>query len=193
MKKKTLIIPLLFFIFSSNLSFSQLELSSEVGVFFGVTSFQTDFGESHDFPSANAASLGVGVVHYLNFFTRQYSWRRGSSYFSEHFKLRTEFLYTSNSNIRHEPWVGLSHESEMYAKLDAMRGNIKLMNFGNQLEFYFRSLEDNLTYFGNNSMLNPYVSVGVHYTHYDPEVTTKYAGDSPFTIREDIDKWYPDP
>jgi len=81
-----------------NKAYSQLDVSSEVGVVFGVTSFQTDFGIRHDFPSANAQTMGYGVVHYLKFFGKQYSWRSGSSFFSEHFMLKTEFLYLNNTN-----------------------------------------------------------------------------------------------
>ncbi len=185
MKKKTLILPLLFFIFLSNLSFSQVELSSEVGVFFGVSSFQTDFGQSHDFPSANASALAFGATHYLNFFNRQYNWKRGTSYFADHFKLKTEFLFAHKTSIRHEPFIGLD------PKLDGMRGEIKLFNFGNQLEFYFSSLQDYLTYYGDHNVINPYVSVGVHYSYYDPEVTTTYNGEDPYTFNANLDKWVP--
>ena len=54
-------------IFAGNSAYSQASLSSEAGLMFGVTSFQTDFGLRHDFDSENAATMGFGVMHYLKF------------------------------------------------------------------------------------------------------------------------------
>lgn len=162
----------LFLFFIGVKTFAQSDFSHEVGVAFGVTSFQTDFGESNDFPSANAATMGFGLVYYLNFFGTEYNWRTGTSYFSEHFKLKAEFMYTNKTNIRHEPWVGLEEQGEFYEKLDAMRGNINLYNFGSQLEFYFFTLEDYSAFFQEKGGLNPYISAGVHVSMYDPEVTS---------------------
>jgi len=169
------LIPNLLFIFLLFLGVktsAQSDFSHEAGVMFGVTSFQTDFGESDDFPSANAATMGFGLVYYLNFFGNEYNWRTGTSYFSEHFKLKAEFMYTSKTNIRHEPWVGLDEQGDFYAKLDAMRGNIDLYNIGTQMEFYFFTLEDYSAFFQQSGKINPYISAGVHFSMYDPKVTS---------------------
>lgn len=172
MKKHLPKLLIFFTLFSANQMFAQSNFSHEAGISFGVTSFQTDFGERYDFPSANASDLGFSLVYYLNFFGREYNWRTGSTFFSEHFKLKAEFLYANKTNIKHEPWVGLSEESPTFAKLDAMRGNIKFFNVGTQLEYYFFSLDEYSVYFGQQNQLNPYLSAGVHYAFYDPKVTS---------------------
>jgi len=173
MKKYLPKITLIFFFFFAINSYSQLDISHEVGIMFGVTSFQTDFGERYDFPSANAASMGFGVMHYLKFYGNQYNWRSGTSFFSDHFKLKTSFDYIQKTNIKHEPWVGLGDQSEGFAKLEAMRTNIKMYNIGSQLEFYFSSLENYSTLFSDKKSFNPYLSAGVHFSFYDPKVTSE--------------------
>ncbi len=190
MKKYLLKIILIFFFFSTVTSYSQLDISSEVGVMFGVTSFQTDFGERYDFPSANAASMSFGVMHYLRFYGNQYNWRSGTSFFSDHFKLKTSFDYIKNTNIKHEVDFGIE-------KMKEMRGDIKMYNIGSQLEFYFSSLENYSTLFSDKKAFNPYLSVGVHFSFYDPEVTSLLGSndwrnyviyDTP--DRGVYDKWY---
>ena len=166
-----------------NKAYSQLDVSSEVGVVFGVTSFQTDFGIRHDFPSANAQTMGYGVVHYLKFFGKQYSWRSGSSFFSEHFMLKTEFLYLNNTNIKHE-------HNPTNEVLKNMRGDIKMFNFGNQMEFYFFNIEDYAVSYRDKRAFNPYLSVGIHYSWYDPEVTSRSGDDwKNFVVNEEYEKW----
>jgi hypothetical protein len=187
--KKYLVRILIFFIVItvSNKAYSQLDVSSEIGVMFGVTSFQTDFGISKDFPSENAQTMGYGLVHYLKFFGKQYSWRSGSTFFSEHFMLKTEFLYINNTNIKHEH----NPTSEV---LKNMRGNIKMFNFGNQMEFYFFNIEDYAVSYRDKRSFNPYLSLGIHYSWYDPEVTSNLPdlGDENwrnFVVNEKHDKW----
>lgn len=172
MKKYLLRVTLLFFFFSVINSYSQLDVSHEVGVMFGVTSFQTDFGERYDFPSSNAATIGFGVMHYLKFYGNQYNWRSGTSFFSDHFKLKTSFIYLNNTNIKHEPWYREDDQSGRYEELAAMRTNIKMFDIGSQLEFYFSSLENYSTLFGDKKAFNPFLSVGIHFSMYDPKVTS---------------------
>lgn len=164
---------LIFFFFLSSIKINaQSDLSHEVGIMFGVTSFQTDFGLSDDFDSANASTLGFGLVYYLNFFGKQYNWRSGTSYFSEHFKLRADLLYTNKTNIKHEPWINQGDGSLRDQQMDAMRGNIRLIDVGARLEYYFFTLENYSTMFGQKNTINPYVSAGLHFAYYDPKVTS---------------------
>ncbi|MCD6543399.1 MAG: hypothetical protein J7K34_02710 [Flavobacteriaceae bacterium] len=188
---------ILFFavIFASNGAYSQLNLSSEVGLMFGVTSFQTDFGLRHDFASENAATMGFGVMHYLKFFGSKYSWRSGSTFFSEHFMLKTEFVYLKNTNIKHEA-DPFSPGSPVDDKWKAMRGNIKMYNIGTQMEFYFFNMESYSSYTKQRT-LNPYISIGAHFSFYDTQVTSELGNDDwrNYVIYEtaDIggaDKWY---
>ena len=188
---------ILFFavIFASNATYSQVNLSSEAGLMFGVTSFQTDFGLRHDFASENAATMGFGVMHYLKFFGSQYSWRSGSTFFSEHFMLKTEFVYLKNTNIKHEK-EAFPAGSPQREKWDAMRGNIKMYNIGTQMEFYFFSMESYSSY-NKQRALNPYVSAGVHFSFYDTQVTSELGNNDwrNYVVYDKAnngmyDKWY---
>jgi len=147
----------------SESSFSQSSLSHEVGATFGVASYQTDFGQRNDFPSANAATMTFGITYYLKFFGSQYSWRSGSSYFSSHFKLKTEFNYMNNKTIRHE----VDYNDD---RMKSMTGQIKMYNIGTNLEFYFFDMEDYSSYYRNDNKLNPFINVGIHYSFYDPDI-----------------------
>lgn len=182
-------------VIASNSAYSQMNVSSEVGVMFGVTSFQTDFGVRNDFASENAATMGFGVMHYLKFFGNQYNWRNGSSFFSEHFMLKTEFVYLKNTNIKHEK-EAFAVGSPQRERWDAMRGNIKMYDIGTQLEFYFFNME-NYSYYGNQRALNPYISLGLHYSFYDTQVTSLLGSDDwrNYVIYDNpsngvYDKWY---
>ncbi len=165
----------------SNKAQSQLNVSSEVGVMFGVTSFQTDFGVSHDFPSANQQTMGYGIAHYLKFFGKKYSWRSGSTFFSEHFMMKTEFMYLNNTNIEHAN----NPTSDI---LKDMRGNIKMFNLGNQFEYYFFNIEDYAISYRDRRSFNPYISLGVHYSWFTPNVTTTNDSGS-FLVNSEYDKW----
>lgn len=190
MKKLLPVITVLitFFFFTS--LHSQSRYSHEMGISFGIASFQTDFGERHDFPSANAATFTAGVSHYLKFFGSQYSWRNASSYFSEHFKLKTEFNYMHNSKIEHEGSYAVG-PGEIATKLRRMTGEITLYNLGTNLEFYFFELEDYSSYFRSSGTVNPFISVGLHYSFYDPDIkvdgTSLEGLEEPFT--DLIPKW----
>jgi len=178
-----------FFLYST-LNFAQSRFSHEVGGYFGVASLQTDFGDSGDFASANQANLAVGLTHYLKFFGSQYSWRSGSSYFSDHFKLKTEFLYSNNSNITHDG-QSAKRSSENAEKLRAMTSSVKLYNVGFNLEYYFLRLEDYASFYGAQDKLNPYISVGLQWSYYDPDIqvdgVSLPANSDPYLSL--IDKW----
>ena len=169
MNKFLLQIVISFFFFYSTINFAQSRFSHEVGGYFGVASLQTDFGDSGDFASANQSNLAVGITHYLKFFGNQYSWRSGSSYFSDHFKMRTEFLYTNNTSIKHDG-KSAQGSSENAAKLRAMTSSVKLYNIGVNLEYYFLQLEDYASFYAAQDKLNPYISLGITWSYYDPDV-----------------------
>lgn len=162
MKKPLPIIIVLISFFFFTTTYAQSRLSHEVGVSFGIASFQTDFGISNDFASANASTFSIGLAWYLKFFGNQYSWRSGSSYFSQHFKLKNEFNYMLNTRVEHP---GTTNE-----KLKAMTGEIKMYTIGTNLEYYFLELEDYSSFYKSSGTLNPFISGGVHYSFYDPDI-----------------------
>ena len=156
-----LFVVLLFFFFTSTRA--QTSFSHEVGVNVGIASFQTDMGLSTEFAAANQGSLAFGISYYLKFFGSQYNWRSGSSFFSEHFKLKTELSYMNNTNVGFEPSGGSD-------KLDNMKAQIKLYNVGLNLEYYFLELEDYSSFYQSSGSINPFVTLGVHYSYSQPDI-----------------------
>ena len=184
-----LCVVLLFFFFTN--SKAQTSFSSEVGVFFGPAMFQTDMGLSTEFSAQNQATLAFGLSYYLKFFGSQYNWRSGSSYFSEHFKLKAELSYMYNTNVGFEGDVG---SGENAAKLDAMKAQIKLYNAGLSFEYYILELEDYASFYQSSGSINPFVSVGVHYSYSQPDILVNdisLKGDTE-PYEQLIDKWQED-
>ena len=162
----SLFVLIFFTVFSGRIS-AQSSTSSEAGVFFGIASLQTDYGISGNFAAANQASMSFGLSYYLKFFGSQYNWRSGSSYFSEHFKMKAEFLYINNSNLKHE---GFDPDGNFAAELEAHTGSVKMYNLGVNLEYYFIELEDYSSFFKQSGSVNPFVSLGLHYTYSQPDM-----------------------
>jgi len=158
-------VVLLFFFFTN--ARSQTSLSHEVGANFGITSFQPDFGTSTEFASANQSNIAFGLSYYLKFFGSQYNWRSGSSFFSEHFKLKFDFSYINNTNINHDAIEGTGPN---YEKLEAMKGQIKLYNAGLSFEYYILKLEDYSSFYKSSGSINPFVSVGLGYSYSQPDI-----------------------
>jgi len=160
-----LCIVLLFFFFTN--ASAQTSLSHEVGVNLGIASFQTDFGLSTEFESANQANLAYGLSYYLKFFGSQYNWRSGSSFFSEHFKVRLDFSYTNNTNVNNDALEGSPNYEE---KFEPMKGQIKLYNFGLGFEYYFLKLEDYSSFYKTSGSINPFISLGLGYSYSQPDI-----------------------
>ena len=169
------VLILLVFLPLSN-SFAQLDLSHEVGISFGPITMQSDYGESHHLPSSTATSFGVSAAHYLSFYGSNYNWRNGASFFSDHFKLKTDISYYSSTNLEHKgKYIEDNPASEFDDKLRAMHGSTKLLNIGTQFEFYFKNLEDYGLLFNDNDKFAPYISAGVQYSSFTPEFSTDYG------------------
>ncbi len=145
-----------------------MNVSHEAGAFFGIASLQTDFGISGYFESANQATMGFGLSYYLKFFGSQYNWRSGSTYFTEHFKLKAEFSYINNSKIEHK---NLDQVGQRFREtMERMTGSVKMYNAGVNLEYYFFELEDYSSFFRSSGSINPFVSLGLHYTYAQPDI-----------------------
>lgn len=184
-----LILLIVFFYFSE--ANAQSRFSHELGVFFGPAAFQTDFGHSSDFASASQTTMAYGISFYTKFFGSQYNWRSGSSYFSEHFKLKVELAYFNKTNVTHE---GVDPDSPNAAKLEAMTGQIKLYNAGLNLEYYFLELEDYSSFYRSSGTINPFIFGGLHYSYSSPDIfvdgVSLKGQEEPHTGL--IDKWQED-
>ncbi len=155
-------------------SFAQLELSNEFGITFGPVTMQTDYGERYHLPSSTETSFGLGIVHYLSFYGSNYNWRNGASFFSDHFKLRSEVSYYFNNSLEHKG-AYVEGSGDFVDRMKGMKGKTKVFNFGAQLEYYFNNLEDYGLLFNNDNKFAPYISVGLQYNIYDPEFETNYG------------------
>ena len=193
MKKLLLkLFVIMFFFLLAGRTSGQTSVSHELGGFFGISSFQTDYGIRGEFAAANQASMTFGISYYLKFFGSQYNWRSGTSYFSEHFKIKSEFSYINNTKIQHE---GIESVGPVFReKMERMTGSIKMYNLGTNLEFYFFELEDYSSFYRSSGQINPFINVGLHYSYSQPDMfvdgVSLKGQEEPYT--ELIDKWQED-
>ena len=112
-KKHLFLLTMLSLISLVNL-YAQFGYSSELGIVFGPTSFQSDFGSREDNEAyAGNSGFGIGVVHYLNLsissgcncYTRD-------TYFNDHIKIRSEISFNSTDLNHFGRWVSEEKESE---------------------------------------------------------------------------------
>ena len=82
--------PILFLFLSYGLQ-AQSEKSHEIGIISGSASFTTDYGQRNNFKAnvGGNVGMGIGVIYYLNFTDYRYRWNLRTSYFAEHFRIRT--------------------------------------------------------------------------------------------------------
>lgn len=164
---------LIFILFFAK-SQAQFNFTHEIGVVAGSVTMQTDYGERFHFPSSTPTTFGVALVHYLSFYGSNYNWRNGASYFSDHFKVRSEISYYFNNSLEHKGRY-IQPNTDFAAKLRAMSGTTKIFNVGMQLEYYFKNLEDYGLLFNTGDKFAPYVSLGAQYNSYTPTFETSYG------------------
>lgn len=167
-------------------SSAQLGFSHELGVIAGPVQFRSDFGSRTDSETNFGNSgIGIGIVHYLNFSYRAdcncYS---TDTYFNDHFKLRNEISWNKTKLEHLGEWVDPSKNSPEANQLRGHTGYAKNLDIGTQLEFFPRSIRS-FQAFGYR--VAPFASLGVHYTHYMPEVYTTYANPNPDAIGDVTD------
>lgn len=146
----------------------QLPFSHEIGVITGPVAFQSDYGERHDL-STNAGNtgFGVGIVHYMNFsYLASCNCYAPMTYVNDHFKWRTEISWNKTELQHFGRWVDKDASSLGVQQLRAMRGTATVMDIGGQLEYFPFSVRDFQVSIG---ALAPYVSLGVHYSHFTPK------------------------
>lgn len=166
MLKPTFLTLFLLFGFSYN-SNAQFGLAHEVGIIFGPVGFQSDYGQSNDLDTTiGNTGFGIGVVDYLNF---SYNSNR-ETYFTEHFKVRSEISY-SKTNLEHfGQWVDNNSNSLATQQLRAMRGSTQLLNLGMQLEYSpFKKIHD---FENTHSAFSPYISLGAQVSYYSAKATS---------------------
>lgn len=158
-----------FFSFQSVLS--QTNTFQELGLTVGPTQFRSDYGEENDSKTNMGNSgFGIGLIHYLNFSYNR-SRKDFNNYFNDHFKVRNEISY-NKTNLKHlGEWVKASRTTEEANRLRSHKGIAKNLDIGSQLEFYPLSIRDFQSY---SPRIAPFISLGIHYTFFYPEVSTDY-------------------
>lgn len=150
---------------------SQFGLSHEIGVIAGPVLFQSDYGERYSFETnLSNMGVGIGVVHYLSFYYNpECNCQKPYSFFSDHFKVRTEFSY-NKTDLRHfGKWVDKDKQSIGAQQLRAMRGETTNLNLGMLLEYYPFSLRD---FDSNVGAFAPYIALGAQHVWTNPKAST---------------------
>jgi len=171
LKQLTVILSI---VFVCNYGYSQLGFSHEIGVITGPVAFQSDFGVRNDFETnAGNTGFGVGIVHYINFSYRaDCNCYTTDTYFNDHFKLRSEISWNKTRLDHFGKWVDKSRTGINADKLRAHSGEANNFDIGMQIEYFPKSIRS-FQAFGYK--FAPFVSLGVHYTSFNPKVRTDYG------------------
>ena len=168
---KQLAIIFLLFIGTQS-GFSQLGFSHEIGVIVGPVQFRSDFGVRND-ESTNYGNsgYGIGLVHYINFaFNADCNCYSTDTYFNDHFKLRSEISYNETKLSHEGKWADRnSIEGE---RLRTHTGEAKNLDIGMQLEYFPLSIRSFQRF---DPRVAPFVSLGVHYTSFNPTAKTTFT------------------
>ena len=161
-------------LFSVQTSLAQLGFSHELGVFAGAVAFQSDFGVRNDFET-NSGNTGValGLVHYINFAYRaDCNCYTTDTYFNDHFKLRTELSWNKTRLDHFGKWVDEARTSEDAERLRRHSGEANNFDIGMQIEYFPLSIRSFQAF---SYSFAPFVSLGVHYTSFNPKASTTYG------------------
>lgn len=156
-------LKIVFFLLISFSSTAQ-NLTHEIGVFAGTATIQTDYGQRNNFLSSYGnSSLSFSVIHYLHFFNKNTQWNSQEDLLN-HFMVKTELNYMAEESFKNygEYTEG---DSPSAIRLRNMIGTISMVNFGFQLEYYYKELKE-FMYPYSEIKWNPYLSLGFKYSSY---------------------------
>lgn len=148
----------------STAAVAQSDLAQEIGVFAGPVTLQSDFGQRNNFDTnVGNTGFGIGVVHFINFSANN----NHESFFTEHFKVRSELNF-SRTDLKHfGRWVDKKPESAIVKQLKGMNASSTLVGLGAQLEFSPIKIHD----FENTiGMFSPYGAVGFQVSYYSAKI-----------------------
>jgi hypothetical protein len=157
---KHIFFTLLAFFGISTISTAQTRIAQEVGVIAGPVTFQSDYGQRNNFDTnVGNTGFGVGIVHFINFSAAN----NRESFFTEHFKFRSELSFNKTDLQHFGRWVNKNSNSIIVQQLRAMSASSTLINIGGQLEFSPIKIHD----FENNiGSFSPYASLGFQASYY---------------------------
>lgn len=159
-------------------AFSQLGFSHEIGVIAGPVEFRSDFGSRNEInTNFGNSGIGIGIVHYINFAYRaDCNCYTTDTYFNDHFKLRNEISWNKTKLDHHGYWVQPEKVSLQADQLRGHHGIAQNLDIGTQLEFFPLSIRS-FQAFGYR--IAPFVSLGVHYTSFNPKASTTFTNPDP--------------
>lgn len=186
---KQSVLILIFFV-STQLGFSQLGFSHEIGVIVGPVEFRSDFGvRNSSETNLGNSGYGIGLIHYINFAYRAdcncYS---TDTYFNDHFKLRSEISYNSTKLDHFGRWQEPKANSLDDDKLRAHTGEANNFDIGMQLEYFPLSIRSFQAF---SYRIAPFFSLGAHYTSYNPKAYTTYRDENILNPNNFWSKWEP--
>ncbi len=163
---KHLFITLFAFFGISTIATAQSDLAQEVGIIFGPVTFQSDYGQRHNFDTnVGNTGFGVGIVHFINFSANN----NRESFFTEHFKVRSELSFNTTKLNHFGEWVEKKPPTLAVEQLKAMHGTSSVLSIGSQLEFSPIKIHD----FENSvGSISPYASLGFLISYYSTKVSS---------------------
>lgn len=163
------------------ISNAQLGFSHEIGLIAGPVQIRSDYGVREDSKTNFGNNgIGIGLVHYLNFsYSADCNCYTTDTYFNDHFKVRNELSYNKTKLEHFGKWVDPSRQTVEAKQLRGHKGVANNFDIGTQIEFFPLSIRD---FQGFANSFSPFVSLGVHYTFYTPEVSTTYANPDPTKV-----------
>jgi len=176
MKTRILLLVIAFLVFSKQDLHSQLGFSHEIGVIAGPLAFYSDFGQRNDNETNfGNSSIAIGIVHYMNFAYRaDCNCYTRDRYFNDHFKVRSEIDYHKTKLEHLGRWVADDQQGQGPDFLRSMKGETQIFELGAQLEYFPLSIRD---FASGGAKLAPFISAGVHWIAYDPNITYIDDGD----------------
>lgn len=162
---KHLFITLLATFGISTAALAQSDLAQEVGIFAGPVTLQSDFGQRHNFDTnVGNTGFGVGIMHFINFSANN----NRESFFTEHFKVRSELSFSKTELKHFGEWVERKPNGVFAQLLKNMHASSTLVGLGAQLEFSpFMKIHD----FENTvGAFSPYFSAGFMASYYSAKV-----------------------
>ncbi len=169
MRFKLLMLFSVFFSFHSFVE-AQTKLNYEVSINLGLASFQTDYGERHDFKSGVTGNVGLaaGASFYINFFNYDPKINPNPNWRQKHLKLKIETSYLK-ANLDHFGSYQ-AEDSQNGLKLRSMHGKTSVINLGTMIEYHPYNIPDFIT--TKKRWVAPYFGLGVMGGYSMPSVTT---------------------
>ncbi|MBE8727339.1 THC0290_0291 family protein [Flavobacterium hungaricum] len=144
---------------------AQLNLAQEIGIFAGPVTLQSDFGERNNFDTnVGNTGFGIGIMHFINFSAAN----NRESFFTEHFKVRTDLSFSKTTLKHFGHWVEHKPNGVFAQQLKNMYASSSILGLGTQLEFSpFMKIHD----FENTiGALSPYGSIGFQVSYYSTKI-----------------------